>query len=499
MMPPRVKTFTPEEYEAVTGRAARWALPWVLRGLRRAYGRPLPGGGAKALRQEPWHVQPGREAYAVAHRDRVGETPRFAASFPRTPDGEREAGWLADYLNDLHAHLAAIPFATRGQAYEYCLHTLGLPPDVSAHATGHFPAGAPAEKAFPDFLSIRERRVGRAGAGEKAAPGYGRRRGEPEDEPPPAPQPAPQPPPPVRPVRRPPGLHYAGRAWRVSPYGVPDPYSQPQAVSRHGGPPAFVHTGSSTAMNRRTAVEQARRLNAAGAKAYSADGCRWVTVGGVRDEKTGKRKGGSPVCIKDGRVVKGHPSLTGRKIEALKEPPEPQSRRAEARQAREYNRAVWAKRARRQGLNPRDLHQLAAELLAHDAEFAGERHEVLKRARQLLAHYGYDPRALTTNLRSGRVEDEVPALDVVADSLARDFPHHFAGHADPAERVLDFFREGVPQRMGEDEAYEQAFAHLAEAGPAPDAGGDTDFEFGANVKALGGGCCASCGSGGPWA
>lgn len=43
------------------------------------------------------------------------------------------------------------------------------------------------------------------------------------------------------------------------------------------------------------------------------DSCQWVTIGGRKGEN-GKRKGGSQVCIQQGRIVKGHPRLAGKSL-----------------------------------------------------------------------------------------------------------------------------------------------------------------------------------------
>jgi hypothetical protein len=42
-----------------------------------------------------------------------------------------------------------------------------------------------------------------------------------------------------------------------------------------------------------------------------------VTIGGRKGEN-GKRLGGSPVFIRDGRIVKGHPSLVDKKPSEIK-------------------------------------------------------------------------------------------------------------------------------------------------------------------------------------
>lgn len=198
---------------------------------------------------------------------------------------------------------------------------------------------------------------------------------------------------------------------------------------------------------------------------------RWITVGGTRGED-GKRHGGSPVFVQNGRITKGAPSLAGRRIDALQEEDE-STHRQQLHREKGYSRAKAGKAAKAEGIDPADLHGLAAEILAHDREHSGDREEVLHRARELFRHYGYGAESLTTNLRSGRVEDDPHALDLVADSLARSYPHQFAGHEDFGERLLDLFREGKPRRMTEQEAYDQALEQLRErkreydAEPAP--------------------------------
>jgi hypothetical protein len=143
----------------------------------------------------------------------------------------------------------------------------------------------------------------------------------------------------------------------------------------------------------------------------------------------------------------------------------PQStHRQDLRQEREYGRAIWAKKAKKEGLDPKALHELAGEILARDRETAQARTQLLRRAREQLAHYGYDARALTTNLRSGRVEDEVPALDVVADSLYRSYPEHFRGAEDDLPgHLLELLTQGNVEPMDEGTAYEVAMEQLRHA------------------------------------
>jgi len=66
----------------------------------------------------------------------------------------------------------------------------------------------------------------------------------------------------------------------------------------------------------------------------AAAGGRWVTIGGTKGAD-GKRHGGSPVFVRDGRIAKWHPSLVGRKIGALGEAGEHGSHRSQLAASRE--------------------------------------------------------------------------------------------------------------------------------------------------------------------
>lgn len=132
-------------------------------------------------------------------------------------------------------------------------------------------------------------------------------------------------------------------------------------------------------------------------------------------------------------------------------------------QSEKDTRKDWSDKALLAGIKPKDLHAMAEGIIEDDKAWSEQRRGLLARARELLDHYGYHAGALTTNLRSGRVEDEVPGLDVVADSLQRSYPEQFAGDEDnPAQRLMEMFEEGVPQPISKDAAYERAFDYLQE-------------------------------------
>ena len=91
------------------------------------------------------------------------------------------------------------------------------------------------------------------------------------------------------------------------------------------------------------------------------------------------------IVIENGRITKGAPSLVGRHIDSLEVPEEapPELKGSKRQQAGQkaaktrtenereahYQRAVWAKKAKKEGIEPKHLHQLAAdrELTVSDA------------------------------------------------------------------------------------------------------------------------------------
>lgn len=192
---------------------------------------------------------------------------------------------------------------------------------------------------------------------------------------------------------------------------------------------------------------------------------KWITIGGKPSED-GKRQhvGGSPVYVVGNRIVKGAHALTGRSLDDMKAAPELGSHRQQLHASREYEKALWHKRAREAGVNPSDLDTLAREMLAHDKAFVEDRKRMLADARKKFRFFGYGPEAITTNLRR-KGEFELPHLDQVAEELRVEHPEQFLGHdLDLYDRLVDLLTEGTPQPMSTDEAYEQAFEHLQEYG-----------------------------------
>jgi hypothetical protein len=185
---------------------------------------------------------------------------------------------------------------------------------------------------------------------------------------------------------------------------------------------------------------------------------RWITIGG-HEEGDKKHVGGSPVYVENGRITRGHPSLTGKRIDALSEPAESQGHRKELNQSKEYHRAVWGKKARQEGIASQELHQLAAEILAHDREYKNDRKRMLQEARQALNEFGGAWRVIHTE--SFEEADQIRGLDEVAEDLSQKYPYLFdARHGNADDQLFDMLKQGNPEPMAEEDAYRQAFEHL---------------------------------------
>lgn len=227
---------------------------------------------------------------------------------------------------------------------------------------------------------------------------------------------------------------------------------------------------------------------------------RWITIGAEEGED-GKRHGGSPVYIENGRITKGAPSLVGRNIDSLEVPEEapPELKGTKRQQAGQkaaktrtenereagYQRAVWGKKARKEGIEPKHLHQLAADLLAHHGELSKDRAAMLKEARSALDEFGSKHRTIKLSRGKGgkgEIGDatEIPGLDQVAEWAAGKYPHLFIGGA-ADDQLFGMLSgddgSGADGKEGwsEADAYEQAFEHLmeAKANPQPVAAGES--------------------------
>lgn len=226
---------------------------------------------------------------------------------------------------------------------------------------------------------------------------------------------------------------------------------------------------------------------------------RWITIGGSKG-KDGERHGGSPVFIKDGKIVKGAPALAGKSISNLKGESS-STHRQDLNRQKDYEKHSYAKKAKAEGIDPKHLHQLAGEIAVHDVAHVEDRKRLLKDTRDLLTKYGYNAKALTTNLQSKKVEDNIPHLDLVARTMAKRYPDQFVNNADEldnVERLTDLLTAGNPKTMSQADAYEQALDQLRamkDNEPPEDEGNDFgerpaekpdeddpfSFDFGANA------------------
>lgn len=225
-------------------------------------------------------------------------------------------------------------------------------------------------------------------------------------------------------------------------------------------------------------------------------GGRWITIGA----KDGH--GGSPVYIENGRITKGHPSLTGKKISAVADESRPDekpthkleegerdSHQKELARQRQYERASYVKQAKKLGHTSEDIHQLAAEMRAHNNEFVNDHNRMLKDARASLDKFGGAHRLIAAKSKTGKgeIEDELPGLDVVGRSMAGAYPGMFGNNygyrseddgdeqqADAGAMLLDFLKEGNRKPMTESEAYEQALDHLRGVEPVKRTKADDD-------------------------
>ncbi len=219
-----------------------------------------------------------------------------------------------------------------------------------------------------------------------------------------------------------------------------------------------------------------RWLNAKAWEGKAASGGRWITIGGSKGEG-GKRHGGSPVYIENGRITKGHPSLTGKKIDALKEEGEHGTHRQQLNREKGHSRATWGKKARKEGLDPKRLHQLAADVKAHDAEFVKDRTELLQQARKALKAISGDAQALHLKLRQGADAGSIRGMDEVAEDLQKRHPHLFPENQHASDSLLDLLRHGNPEPMSESDVYDQAMEQLKVEEGSPEIAHHPDDPF----------------------
>jgi hypothetical protein len=204
-----------------------------------------------------------------------------------------------------------------------------------------------------------------------------------------------------------------------------------------------------------------------GSKATTfAEGC-WITIGGKSGED-GTRHGGAPVYVEGGRITKGHPNLTGKKLGALDQKAEGVGVRKANTMERDYSRAAWGKKAKAEGVEPSHLHSLANDIVDQDREYAGDYKRLVDEAHDALAEFGGTSRTLTMNAgRRGPEEGAgVRGMDEVSQHLAKKYPHLFKEENGEnglhQDQLFNLLRDGAPEPISEEDAYEQALSHLVE-------------------------------------
>jgi hypothetical protein len=197
---------------------------------------------------------------------------------------------------------------------------------------------------------------------------------------------------------------------------------------------------------------------------YAKGECKWITIG-AKAGADGKKHGGTPVCVQDGRIVKGHPRLSGRKIGALSEAPDEVGHRTELHRSKGHARAVWGKKAKQQGVKPQALHQLAGEIIAHDKEYKADLTRMLQDARKQSKGGEYlDVSNLRQRAASGQVDaSHIKGFDLLTRTMRNSYPELLGDDEQEAEsRLFDFLVHGNPEPVSEDDAYQQAFDRLME-------------------------------------
>jgi hypothetical protein len=181
-------------------------------------------------------------------------------------------------------------------------------------------------------------------------------------------------------------------------------------------------------------------------------GGQWTDVGG--DEHG---RGGMPVRVEGAHVVEGHPSLKGKTIEP--------SHRAQLRASRQADHDKWSRLAKYHGHKPEDLHQLSAEFAAHDKASVDDRRAALHEAREGLKEFGNQYKVIALRASRGAAGGDaknIRGIDQVAETLARRYPHLFAGdeHEHVTDRLFDLLAAGNPQQMSQRHAYTQGLETL---------------------------------------
>lgn len=248
---------------------------------------------------------------------------------------------------------------------------------------------------------------------------------------------------------------------RKATYPLPDESAKPKEI------PSKTATEEETAHFFRPKPEQGRLFST-----NDEGKGHWITIGGQKGED-GKRHGGSPVYVENGRITKGHPSLTGKKMGALKEEGEHGTHRQQLHQSREHAKATWAKEARKHGVDKESLHQLADEMKQHHDSHANDVKSLLQTARQAAKKQGWSVHHANKAFEGGDYS-QLAGFDELARQMAGQYPHLLGAHGydsatdadndatQASEKLFELLQAGNPEPMSDDDAYSQALEYLVE-------------------------------------
>lgn len=334
-------------------------------------------------------------------------------------------------------------------------------------------------------------------------------------------------------------------------------------------PPGFERSLTGAPLSIRLSMES-MDVNAMFADKPKTEKGQWITIGGSKGSD-GKRHGGSPVYVVNGRITKGNPKLTGKKLGSLGKDDtalrdkvkksylgpksvidgkrdagftdskaemqrakdaglyirdlgkqfyvyskskdhgeelathlashgygktneqkaklsklagysdddirdflelqsDGSSHRKEMNREKDYAKAIYAKKARKEGLDPEKLHWLANDIKQHYDENAEDIKSLLQNARKTAAKLGVP----IHHNQLGEAGDytKIKDFDILSRQMSSEYPHLLGAHAygdnegydanatDASEKLYGYLLGGNPDKMTDDDAYEQAFDHL---------------------------------------
>lgn len=295
-----------------------------------------------------------------------------------------------------------------------------------------------------------------------------------------------------------------GRADEMTASGIPDiyePTSKSQKLAKADGKTDTADFFRAKPQQGRLFSSDAERIDY---ESKGKSGGHWITIGAKRGAD-GEKHGGTPVYVEGGKITKGHPSLTGKKIGNLSEPaersehhkrlaelkgrPEGTNReesakrkeasrlnasitRADNTSSLGYAKAVMEKKARKMGIDKDSLHSLAAEMKSHHNATANDIKSLLQTARDYAKRQGINVSHMNRQFHGGDVAG-IAGFDTLARQLAGEYPHILGAHGysseqgydedatEASEKLFELLQAGNPEVMSEEQAYEEAFDYLA--------------------------------------